>query len=149
MLRWCATALFAFGFWCASVRAQSVPFTLQTYQDSPISLLSITATVFRADGGRREFVKLTNRSDKAISGLLFQETMPDGSRTQIVALEQISVIFRPRETKRLSINVEDVWNRVHNAAKSGATPGKPVLSVVGVEFIDGSIWSAPVDRAGT
>ena len=31
--------------------------------------------------------------------------------------------------------------------KAGEAVGKPVLSVAAVEFIDGSVWSAPTGRA--
>ena len=40
-----------------------------------------------------------------------------------------------------------MWNRIQTAFKSDETIGKPVLSVVVVEFIDGSVWRAPLDRA--
>jgi hypothetical protein len=36
-------------------------------------------------------------------------------------------------------------NRLRAAGKAGETIGKPVLSVVVVEFVDGSLWNAPVD----
>ena len=40
-----------------------------------------------------------------------------------------------------------LWTQLQTAAKSGETVAKPVLSVAVVEFIDGSAWSAPLDRA--
>jgi len=110
--------------------------------------MSYTPAVFRAAGGRRQFVTMKNVSDKATAALLFQQTISDGSRVEIVALERISVVFRPRETKRLSISVEDVWNRIRSVDKPGVPISRPVLAVVAVEFLDGSTWSAPSVPAG-
>ena len=90
---------------------------------------------------------MKNESDKVTAAVLFQQAISIGSKTEIVTLERVSIIIRPRERKRLSVTVRDLWNRIQTAVKSGETIGKPVLSVVAVEFIDGSLWSAPSDRA--
>jgi hypothetical protein len=88
-----------------------------------------------------------NESDKVTSAVVFQQAIGSGTRTEIVALERVSIIIRPLEKKRLSVSVRDVWNQLQTAVKAGETIGKPVLSVAVVEFIDGSAWSAPLDRA--
>jgi hypothetical protein len=87
------------------------------------------------------------KSDRATAAVVFQQAISSGSKTEILTLERVSIIIRPGEKKRLSVSVRDMWNRIQTAVKSGETIGKPVLSVVVVEFIDGSVWSAPVDRA--
>jgi hypothetical protein len=120
-----------------------VAFDFHADKNSPIVLTGSASSVFRADGGRRQFVTVKNVSDKASAALVFQQTLKDRARENIVALERVSVIFKPKETKRLSVSVEEVWQR---AAKDGPAIGKPVLSIVVVEFVDGSTWSAPLER---
>ena len=95
---------------------------------------------------RRQFLTVRNESDKATAAVIFQQAIASGPRTEILTLERVSIIIRPREKKRLSVSVMDVWNRVRTAVKASETIGKPELSVVVVEFIDGSVWSAPPDR---
>ena len=117
-------------------------FDFHAYKDSPIVLTGSASSVFRADGGRRQFLTVKNVSEKATAALVFQQTVKDGPRESIVALERVSVVFRPKETKRLSVSVEEVWQRT---GKVRPIPAKPGLSVVVVEFIDGSTWSAPLE----
>jgi hypothetical protein len=52
-------------------------------------------------------------------------------------------MIAPREKKRLSVTVQNVWDRIQTAAKASETIGRPALSVVAVEFIDGSSWNVP------
>ena len=75
---------------------------------------------------------MKNESDKFTVAVVFQQTIGSGSKTEIVALERVSVIIRPGEKKRLSVSVRDVWDRIHTV-KAGETIGRPVLSVVVVE----------------
>ena len=90
---------------------------------------------------------MKNDSDKVATAIVFQQTVGSGSKTEIVAIERVSVIIRPREKKRLSISVRDVWNHYQNAVKAGESTGNPAPSIVVVEFIDGSSWSTPSGRA--
>jgi len=133
--------------WCclffAAIQAQAVTFDLQAFQDSPVVLTTYNSAMLRSEGGRRQFVTVKNVSDKAAIALLVQLTLPGTSRDEIVSLERVSVVFRPHETKRLSVNVEDVWTRLQNTGGSGAATRKPAMSIVAVEFIDGSLWNAP------
>ena len=131
---------------CIPAQSQSVYFALHTFQDSPITFINYTPSIFRIEGKRRQFVTVKNVSDKTAAALLFQQTIADGAKPETIALERISIILRPRETKRLSVSVEDVWNRIQNATKSGVMTGKPVLSIVPVEFVESSGWSAPVEK---
>ena len=75
--------------------------------------------------------------------LVFQQAIGGGSRAEIVTIERVSIMIRPREKKRLSVSVQNAWDRIQTAAKAGETLGRPVLSVVAVEFIDGSSWNTP------
>jgi hypothetical protein len=75
--------------------------------------------------------------------VVFQEAIGSGSKTEIVAIERVSVLIGPREKKRLSVGVQNVWDRIQAAAKAGETIGRPALSVVAVEFIGGSSWNVP------
>ena len=134
-------------FCCAFAHAQTIAFELQTHAGSPIALVNYASSTFRIESDQRQFLTVKNESDKAAAAVIFQEAISSGSRTEIVTLERVSIVIRPRERKRLSVSVLDAWNRVQSAVKSGETIGKPVLSVVVVEFIDGSSWSAPSERA--
>ena len=128
---------------CSFAHAQTIAFELQTYPDSPIGLVNYTPTIFRMESDRRQFFTVRNESDKVAAALVFQQAIRSGSRTDIVSLERVSIIIRPREKKRLSVSVQNVWDRIQNAAKASETIGRPALSVVAVEFLDGSSWSAP------
>jgi hypothetical protein len=133
-------------FCCSLAQAQTIAFELQTYPDSPIALVTYTPSTVWIESDRRQFLTVKNESDKTTAALIFQQAISSGSKTEIVTLERVSIIIRPREKKRLSVSVMDVWNRMQAAAKAGETIGKPELSLVVVEFIDGSVWSAPPDR---
>jgi hypothetical protein len=137
------SALFLCGT-CA--QAQTIAFELQTHPESPIALIGFTAGTFRIEGDRRQFFTVKNESDKVAAAFVFQQAIGSGPKTEIITLERVSIVIRPGERKRLSVSVRDVWNRIQSAVKSGETIGKPVLSVVVVEFVDGSVWSAPADR---
>ena len=131
---------------CALARAQTVAFELQTVPDGPVTLVDFSPTTFRVEADRRQFFTVKNESDKVAIALVFQEAMGSASGTEIVALERVSIIIRPREKKRLSVSVGDVWKRVQNAGQASQATGKPVVSVVVVEFVDGSVWNAPTER---
>lgn len=138
-------ALLALCPFCIPVRAQPISFELHAYPDSPVALDKCSPTTFRSEGKRRLFVTVKNISEKAATALLFQQAIRSAPRDEIITLERISVVFRPHETRRLSVNVEDVLNRLQNPSSSGVTNRKPVLTIVAVEFIDGSLWNAPVE----
>ena len=140
------TVLNSYKWWCllfAAIQAQAVTFDLQTVPDSPVVLTTYSPSMLRAEGGRRQFVTVKNVSDKVAVAMLFQLTVPGTPRDEIVSLERVSVVFRPRETKRVSVNVEDVWTRLQSAGNPGAGSRQPVMSIVAVEFLDGSLWNAP------
>jgi hypothetical protein len=85
-----------------------------------------------------------NESDKIAAAVVFQQTIGSGPGAEIVTIERVSIVMRPRETKRLSVSVRDVSNRLQAAIHAGETAGKPVLSVAVVEFTDGTAWHAPL-----
>jgi hypothetical protein len=70
---------------------------------------------------------------------MFEQSVANGSKTEIVALERVSVLFAAGEKRRVSVAVADRSQKL----QSGEPLGRPVLSVVAVEFLDGSQWSAP------
>lgn len=133
-------------FGCTFANAQTIAFQLQTYLDSPMALVDYNPNAFRIESDRRQFLTVKNESDRVAAAVIFQQAVASGSRTEIITLERVSILIRPREKKRLSVSVQDMWNRLQSALQSGETIGKPELSVVVVEFIDGSLWSAPPDR---
>ena len=140
-------ALLSVLFFCGTfAHAQTIDFQLQTHLDSPIALVNYTPGTFRIESDRRQFLTVKNGSDRVTAAVVFQQAISSESKTEIVTLERVSIVIRPREKKRLSVSVQDMWNRIQSAVKSGETIGKPELSVVVVEFIDGSVWSAPPDR---
>jgi hypothetical protein len=134
-------------FCCTFARAQTIAFELQTHLESPITLVNYTPATFRIESDRRQYLTVKNESDRATAAVIFQQTISNGSKTEIVALERVSIVIGPREKKRLSVSVQDMWSRIQSAVKSGDTIGKLELGVVVVEFIDGSSWSAPPHRA--
>ena len=132
---------------CTSAQAQTIAFELQTNLGNPIALVNMIQGTFRTPSDRRQFLTVKNESDKVTAAVIFQQAIGSGSKTEIVALERVSVVIRPREKKRLSVSVRDVWNQLQATGKAGEATGKAVLSVAAVEFIDGSAWSAPLDQA--
>jgi hypothetical protein len=130
-------------FCCNFAYAQDVVFDIQTHPDSPIALVNYTPRTLRIEGDRRQFLTVRNDSNRAAVAVVFQEAIGSGSKTEIVAIERVSVLIGPREKKRLSVGVQNVWDRIQAAAKAGETIGRPALSVVAVEFIGGSSWNVP------
>jgi len=126
--------------------SQTIAFEFQTHPDSPIAFINYTPTTIRSGSDRRQFVAVKNESRKDTAALVFQQTILSGATTEIVSLERISMIIRPGQKKRMAVSVGDVWSRIQTAGKSGETIGKPVLSVVTVEFLDGTLWSAPMGQ---
>jgi hypothetical protein len=141
------TLLSALFLCCTFARAQTVAFEFETHPDSPVALVNFIPGTLRVASDRRQFFTVKNESDKVTAAVVFQQTVGSGSKTEIVTIERVSIIMRPHEKKRLSVSVRDVWNQLQAAVKAGEAASKPVLSVTVVEFIDGSSWSAPVDRA--
>jgi hypothetical protein len=133
-------------FGCTFANAQTIVFQLRTHPDSPMALVDYNPSAFHIESDRRQFLTVKNESDRAAAAVIFQQAVASGSRTEIVTLERVSILIGPHEKKRLSVSVQDLWNRLQSALKSGETMGKPELSVVVVEFIDGSSWHAPLGR---
>jgi len=137
------TPLSALLFCCTFANAQTIAFELQTRPSSPIALVSYAPATIRIEGDRRQFLTVQNQSGKAAAALVFQQAIGSGSKTEIVTLERVSILIGPREKKRLSVSVQNVWNRIQAAAKASEPIGRPALSVVAVEFLDGSSWNVP------
>jgi len=132
---------------CAPATTQTIPFEFRNYPDSPIAILNFITGTFRSGSDRRLFLTVKSQSGKGTAAIAFQQTISNGAKIEIVTLERISIIMGPGEKKRLSVSVGDVWSRILTAGASPGTVGKPVLSVVTVEFLDGTLWNAPRDRA--
>jgi hypothetical protein len=128
---------------CHFAHAQIIAFEIQTHSGSPLALVNYTPRTLRIEDDRRQFLTVRNESDRAAIAVVFQETIGSGSKTEIVTLERVSIMIAPREKKRLSVTVQNVWDRIQTAAKASETIGRPALSVVAVEFIDGSSWNVP------
>ena len=126
------------------VHAQTLDFQLQTHPDCPIALLNFAPSTIRSVADRRRFLTVKNESDKIAAAVVFQQTLGSEPTAEIVTIERVSIIIRPRETKRLSVSVRDVSNRLQAAINAGESAGKPVLSVAVVEFTDGTSWHAPL-----
>jgi hypothetical protein len=130
---------------CATlVHAQALDFQLQTHTDCPVALLNFAPSTIRSEADRRRFLTVKNESDKIAAAVVFQQTIGSGPGAEIVTIERVSIVMRPRETKRLSVSVRDVSNRFQAAIHAGEAAGKPVLSVAVVEFTDGTAWHAPL-----
>jgi hypothetical protein len=118
--------------------AQTVDFELRTYSESPVIFADTTNAV--APGvPRRQLVTVKNDSKKSVAAVTFEQTIAAGSKIEIVALERVSILFAAGEKRRVSVAVSDMSAKL----QSGEPVGRPVLSIVAVEFMDGSVWSAP------
>jgi len=131
---------------CMAAHAQTFGFEYQSYPNSPVAFVNRAVNMVRIGSDRRLFVTIRNQAEKAAIGVVFQEALPNGLGAEIVSLERVSILIRPRETKRLSISIVDVWNRLQAAGKTREPASKPVLSVVTVEFSDGTLWNVPSAR---
>lgn len=118
--------------------AQTVDFELRTFPESPV-VFAGSANPAAPGVPRRQFVTVRNDSKKSVAAVMFEQSVANGSKTEIVALERVSVLFAAGETRRVSVAVADMSQKL----QSGEPLGRPVLSVVAVEFLDGSQWSAP------
>lgn len=128
---------------CIPGRAQNISFDARTPSDSPVILATDHSPPWRAGSDRRIFVAITNKSDKAISAVTFEQTISIGSKTAILTIERSSIVIASHQKKRISVSVEDVLERIKSAAASGEKAGNPVVCVVAVEFLDGTLWHAP------
>jgi hypothetical protein len=118
--------------------AQTVDFELRTVPGSPV--------VFAGAAGepapgmpRRQLVAIRNESNKPVMAVIFEQSVAGGARTSIVALDRVEIVFAPGGKRRVSVDVADVSHKL----QSGELPGRPVLTLVAVEFLDGSQWNAP------
>jgi hypothetical protein len=130
-----AAAFFLFGDFAW---AQTIDFELHTFPESPV--------IFADSGNapvpgipRRQFVTVRNQSKKSVAAVMFEQSVANGSKTEIVALERVSILFAAGEKRRVSVAVAEVLQKM----QSGEPMERPVLSVVAVEFMDGSHWTAP------
>jgi hypothetical protein len=122
----------------APVRAQAVEFELRTFPESPV-IFTDSAQPMAPGVPRRQFVSIKNASRKSIMAVIFEQTVAKGSKTEIVALEHVSIVFAAGEKRRVTIAVADMSQKL----QSGEQLGRPVLSVVAVEYLDGTQWNAP------
>ena len=117
---------------------QTVDFELRTSAESPVVFAGSAREV--APGfPRRQFVTIRNEAKKSVAAVIFEQSVATGEKVQIVALERVGIVFSAGEKRRVSIAVADMAQKL----QSGGPVGRPVLSVVAVEFLDGSQWSAP------
>jgi len=117
---------------------QTVDFDLRAFPDSPVVFAGSAREV--APGvPRRQFVTIRNESRKSVASVLFEQSVASASKTQIVALEHVGIVFAAGEKRRVSVAVADMLQKL----QSGDPLGRPVLSIVAVEFLDGTQWNAP------
>ena len=131
----CLPALLALG---ALAQAQTVDFELRSVPESPVTFADSTNTALPGVP-RRQLVTIKNDSKKSVAAVLFEQTLANGEKTDIVAIERVSILFAAGEKRRVSVAVADMYQKL----QSGGPSGRPVLSVVAVEFMDGSQWNAP------
>jgi hypothetical protein len=124
---------------CSLAQAQTVDFELRTYPGCPIEFAGDSAPAAAPGVPRRQFVAIRNQSKKSVAAVIFQQTVSDGSKTEIVAIERVSIVMAAGEKKRITISVEEVRKKT--------PPARPVLSAVAVEFLDGTLWNAPTPSA--
>jgi hypothetical protein len=126
----------AAGLLACALLAQAVDFEIRTYPASPVEFVDTAPAATGIPG--RQFVTVRNASKKSVMAVLFEQTVTNGSKTGIVALERVSIVFAAGEKRRVTIAVGDMSQRL----QTGDQP-KPVLSIVAVEYLDGTQWNAP------
>jgi len=137
------TPFLALSIGCVLASAQSVSFELRAHPDSPVALATNNSPPWRAGADRRIFVAIANQSAKALAAVTFEQTISVGEKTRIVTLERSSIVMAPRQKRIVSVSVADILERMKSAATTGEKVADPALSVVAVEFLDGTLWSAP------
>ena len=125
---------------CITAFAGDFHLEVQTWPESPVVFVNFSAGTFREGADRRQFLTVKNRSAKATIALVFEQDLLTDSKKEIVTIERVSLLLRPGESRRLSISVGDMWNRMQ-----AASTGKPVLSIVTVELPEGELWNAPIE----
>jgi hypothetical protein len=118
--------------------AQTVDFELRTLPESPV-VFADSASAPVPGVPRRQLVTVKNQSKKSVAAVMFEQSVANGSKVEIIALERVSILFAAGEKRRVSIAVGDIFQKL----QSGEPLGRPVLAVVAVEFLDGSQWTAP------
>jgi hypothetical protein len=121
---------------------QTVDFELRTFPESPVSFSGSSHEP--APGvPRRQFVTIRNDSKKSLGAVIFEQSVASDSKATIVAIERVAILVPPGEKRRVTIAVADMSQKL----QSGERLGRPVLSVVAAEFLDGSQWNAPTGSA--
>ena len=126
------------------VQAQTVDFELRSFPDSPV-VFADSANTALPGVPRRQLVTIKNDSKKSVAAVLFEQALANGEKTDIVAIERVSILFPAGEKRRVSVAVADMYQKL----QAGGPSGRPALSVVAVEFMDGSQWSAPTAHANS
>jgi hypothetical protein len=115
--------------------AQTIDFELRTFPESPV-VFADSGNVPVPGIPRRQLVTVKNQSKKSVAAVMFEQSVAAGSKTEIVALERVSILFAAGEKRRVSVAVAEILQKMQSGER-------PVLSVVAVEFMDGSQWTAP------
>jgi hypothetical protein len=119
-------------------QAETIDFELRTFPESPV-IFADSANAVAPGVPRRQLVTIRNAGRKSVAAVMFEQSVTNGSKTEIVAIERVSILFAAGEKRRVSIAVTDMSQKL----QSGEQLGRPVLTVVAVEFLDGSQWNAP------
>jgi hypothetical protein len=121
-----------------AVHAQTIDFELRTFPESPV-IFADSVNAVAPGVPRRQLITIKNDSKKSVAAVLFEQTVAAGSKIEIVALERVSILLAAGEKRRVSVAVGDMSAK----QQSGEPLGRPMLSIVAVEFMDGSQWTAP------
>ena len=136
--------LVALSFYCSLAYTQNIAFEMRTHADSPVRFPNSNWSPWRAGSNRRILVTIQDASPKAIAAVTFEQAMSVGPTTEIVSLERVSIIIAPHGKKRVSVSVADVFEKIRAAGTTGEKKvANTILSVVAVEFLDGTQWNAP------
>jgi len=123
--------------------AQNIAFEMRSHADSPITFPNSSWTPWRAGADHRIFVNIQNSSPKGVAAITFEQAINVDTKREIIAIERVSTTIAPREKKRVSVSIVEVLDRVKSIGAADQRSGNPILSVVAVEFMDGTLWSAP------
>jgi hypothetical protein len=127
----------------AGAQAQNIAFEMRSHAESPVTFPNSSWTPWRAGADHRIFVNIQNSSPKGIAAVTFEQAITVDTKREIVALERVSTPIAPRQKTRVSVSILEVLDRVKSINSADQKSGNPILTVVAVEFMDGTLWTAP------
>src|ERR1700691_2351936 len=94
-------------------RAQTIDFELRTFPESPV-IFADSANAVAPGVPRRQLVTIRNDARKSVAAVMFEQSVANGSKTEIVAIERVSILFAASEKRRVSVAVADMSRKLQS-----------------------------------